>query len=133
MQDARLFDKWTLQGILAELDVIELFEAPEHGRVLGEITEKRRICIKRWVFRFHRYKFRECRLHIKVPPMGQYSLENGFRLRARLCFWLAPSRHEPHMEYPFISRYTETDYFHHRIGIPLIPKQNRTPGEHPFG
>jgi len=40
MQDARLFDKWTLQGILDELDVIELFEAPEHGRVLGEITEK---------------------------------------------------------------------------------------------
>jgi hypothetical protein len=25
---------------LDELDLIELFEAPEHGRVLGEITEK---------------------------------------------------------------------------------------------
>lgn len=40
MQDAKLFEKWTLQGLLDELDVIELFEAPEHGRVLGEITEK---------------------------------------------------------------------------------------------
>lgn len=40
MQEAKLFDKWTLQGILDELDVIELLEVPEHGRVLGEITEK---------------------------------------------------------------------------------------------
>ena len=40
MQDAKLFDKWTLQSLLDELDVIELFEAPEHGRVLGEITNK---------------------------------------------------------------------------------------------
>lgn len=42
MQDAKLFDKWTLQGLLDELDVIELFEAPGHGRVLGEITEKQK-------------------------------------------------------------------------------------------
>ena len=42
MQDASLFDKWTLQGLLDELDVIELFEAPGHGRVLGEITEKQK-------------------------------------------------------------------------------------------
>jgi transposase len=42
MQDAGLFDKWTLQGLLDELDVIELFEAPSHGRVLGEITEKQK-------------------------------------------------------------------------------------------
>lgn len=40
MQDAKLFENWTLQGLLDELDVIELFEAPEYGRVLGEITEK---------------------------------------------------------------------------------------------
>jgi len=40
MQDAKLFDKWTLQGLLDELDTIELFEAPGHGRLLGEITEK---------------------------------------------------------------------------------------------
>ena len=40
MQNAGLFDKWTLQGLLDELDVIELFEAPGHGRILGEITEK---------------------------------------------------------------------------------------------
>lgn len=40
MQDAELYDKWTLQGLLDELDTIELFEAPEHGRLLGEITKK---------------------------------------------------------------------------------------------
>ena len=40
MQDAKLFDKWTLQGLLDELDTIELFEAPGYGRVLGEITDK---------------------------------------------------------------------------------------------
>lgn len=42
MQESNLFDKWTLQGLLDELDVVELFEAPEHGRVLGEITEKQK-------------------------------------------------------------------------------------------
>jgi hypothetical protein len=40
MQDASLFEKWTLQGLLDELDTIELFEAPEHGRQLGEVTKK---------------------------------------------------------------------------------------------
>jgi len=40
MQDAKLFEQWTLQGLLDELDSIELFEAPEHGRVLGEMTKK---------------------------------------------------------------------------------------------
>lgn len=40
MQGAGLFEKWTLQGLLDELDIIELLEAPGHGRVLGEITEK---------------------------------------------------------------------------------------------
>jgi transposase len=40
MLDAKLFDKWTLQGLLDELDTIELFEAPGHGRVLGEVTDK---------------------------------------------------------------------------------------------
>jgi len=40
MQDAKLFDTWTLQGLLDELDTIEMFEAPGHGRVLGEITDK---------------------------------------------------------------------------------------------
>jgi len=42
MQDAGLFDQWTLQGLLDELDVIELFEAPGHGRALGEITDKQK-------------------------------------------------------------------------------------------
>lgn len=40
MQDANMFEKWTLQGLLDELDTIELFEAPEHGRILGEVTKK---------------------------------------------------------------------------------------------
>lgn len=40
MQNAGLFKKWTLQGLLDELDTIELFESAEHGRLLGEITKK---------------------------------------------------------------------------------------------
>lgn len=40
MQDASLFEKWTLQGLLDELDTIERFESPEHGRLLGEVTKK---------------------------------------------------------------------------------------------
>lgn len=40
MQNAGLFEKWTMQGLLDELDAIELFEAPDHGRLLGEVTKK---------------------------------------------------------------------------------------------
>ena len=40
MQDAKLFEKWTLQGLLDELDTVEMFEAPRHGRLLGEVTDK---------------------------------------------------------------------------------------------
>nr|WP_242833571.1 transposase [Desulfosporosinus youngiae] len=40
MQDARLFEAWTMQGLLDELDTIELFEAPGHGCILGEVTKK---------------------------------------------------------------------------------------------
>ena len=29
-----------MQGLLDELDTIELFEAPGHGRLLGEVTDK---------------------------------------------------------------------------------------------
>lgn len=32
------FEKWTLHGLLAELDAIELFESSEQGRLVGEIT-----------------------------------------------------------------------------------------------
>lgn len=42
MQDAGLFTKWTLQGLIDELDVIELFEVPGHRRILREITEKQK-------------------------------------------------------------------------------------------
>lgn len=40
MLNAGLFEKWTMQGLLDELDAIELFEAPDHGRLLGEVTKK---------------------------------------------------------------------------------------------
>jgi hypothetical protein len=40
MQEAKFFDTRTLQGLLDELDVIELLEVPDHGRFLGEITKK---------------------------------------------------------------------------------------------
>jgi transposase len=40
MLEAELFNKWTMQGLLDDLDTIELFEAPGHGRVLGEVTQK---------------------------------------------------------------------------------------------
>lgn len=42
MQETKLFDKWTLQGLLDELDTIELLEAPGYGRSLGEITQKQK-------------------------------------------------------------------------------------------
>lgn len=46
MQDAKLFEKWTMQGLLDELNTVEWFEAPGHGRVLGEITEKQNSLFK---------------------------------------------------------------------------------------
>ncbi len=46
MQDAKLFESWTLQGLLDELDTIELFEAPGYGRILGEVTEKQQAIFK---------------------------------------------------------------------------------------
>ncbi|WP_367358575.1 IS1634 family transposase [Mesotoga sp.] len=42
MQDTGLFDNWTLQGLLDELDTIERFEYPEHGRLIGEVTKKQK-------------------------------------------------------------------------------------------
>jgi len=42
MQEAKLFETWTLQSLLDELDTIELLEAPGYGRVLSEITEKQK-------------------------------------------------------------------------------------------
>jgi transposase len=42
MQEAKLFESWTLQGLLDELDTIELVEAPGYGRTLGEITKKQK-------------------------------------------------------------------------------------------
>lgn len=40
MQEEDLFRKWTLQGLLDELDLVECFEAPGHGKMLGELTKK---------------------------------------------------------------------------------------------
>ena len=48
MQDTGLFDNWTLQGLLDELDTIERFEYPEHGRLIGEVTKSRRISMPNW-------------------------------------------------------------------------------------
>lgn len=42
MEEAKLYDKWTLSSLLDELELIELLESPEQGRILGEITEKQR-------------------------------------------------------------------------------------------
>ena len=42
MQDTGLFENWTLQGLLDELDTIERFEYPEHGRLIGEVTKKQK-------------------------------------------------------------------------------------------
>lgn len=40
MQEEDLFRKWTLQGLLDELDLVECFEAPGYGKMLGEMTKK---------------------------------------------------------------------------------------------
>ena len=42
MQDTGLFKNWILQGLLDELDAIERFESPEHGRLIGEVTKKQK-------------------------------------------------------------------------------------------
>ncbi|HNQ70812.1 MAG TPA: hypothetical protein PKI56_11715 [Mesotoga prima] len=42
MQDTGLFENWTLQDLLDELDTIERFESPEHGRLIGEATKKQK-------------------------------------------------------------------------------------------
>lgn len=42
MQDAKLFSKWTLQGVLDELDLIERFEGENGEKFVGEMTEKQR-------------------------------------------------------------------------------------------
>ena len=39
MQDAGLFEKYTMQGLLDELDIIEGFEQPGHRLQVGEITK----------------------------------------------------------------------------------------------
>jgi transposase len=42
MHDHNLFAKWTMNSLLDELDLIELLETPEHGKVLSEVTSKQR-------------------------------------------------------------------------------------------
>ena len=42
MQETGLFENWTLQGLLDELDTIERFDSPEHGHTIGEVTEKQK-------------------------------------------------------------------------------------------
>lgn len=83
MQDARLFDKWTLQGLLDELDVIELFEAPEHGRVLGEITEKQKELYNALGVELPRYKFWECRVTKETATIAIFCF--GWKLILYFC------------------------------------------------
>lgn len=40
MQDKRLFQRYTMQGLLDELDVIECYERPGHDLRFGEITKR---------------------------------------------------------------------------------------------
>ena len=40
MQDAKLFHKYTMQGLLDELDVIESLEVPGKDPTFGEILER---------------------------------------------------------------------------------------------
>jgi len=42
MQGNALFENWTLQGLLEELDTTERFESPEHGRLIGGVTQKQK-------------------------------------------------------------------------------------------
>jgi len=42
MQDAGLFEKFTLQSLLDEVDLIELFIAPNNKNILGEVTKKQK-------------------------------------------------------------------------------------------
>jgi len=39
MQEEALFRKWTLQGLLKALDLVECFEAPGYRKMLGEMTK----------------------------------------------------------------------------------------------
>lgn len=40
MQDTKLFGKYTLQGLLDELDVIEQLEVPGKEPIFGEVLER---------------------------------------------------------------------------------------------
>nr|WP_246187711.1 hypothetical protein [Ornithinibacillus caprae] len=64
-QDAGLFEKWTIKGLLDELDIIELLETPEHSRVLGEMTKKQ-IELYDALGVIPRYKYRESRLKERI-------------------------------------------------------------------
>ena len=64
MLEAKLFDKRTMQGLPDDLDAIELFEAPGHGRVLGEVTKKQKDVYMALGVIPPRYDFREPRFHI---------------------------------------------------------------------
>ncbi len=40
MQEKQLFQRYTMQGLLDELDVIECYERPGHDLQFGEITKR---------------------------------------------------------------------------------------------
>lgn len=58
MQDTNLFKKYTLQGVLDQLDVIECFEAPGKKLRIGELLSKKKKFMKAWVLsRLPRYEY----------------------------------------------------------------------------
>lgn len=66
IREAELFEKWTLQGLLDELDTIKLLEAPECGRVLLKSPRIMEIFMRLWESENPRYKI----LGIKVAHDG---------------------------------------------------------------
>lgn len=51
MQDAKLFEKYTLQGLLDEIDLVEVFETPEGGRIIGEVTNNQKLIFENLGFK----------------------------------------------------------------------------------
>ena len=39
MEEAKLFDRWTLQGVLDEVDLIEVVKAPGSRKIIGDVTK----------------------------------------------------------------------------------------------
>lgn len=62
MQDAKLFEKYTLQGLLDETDLVEVFETREGRRIIGEVTNNQNLIFENLGLKRPSYNFWECRL-----------------------------------------------------------------------